>query len=177
MRIVILGNGGHARVVESVLRAGWYGPGVEYVRTTTDEVPPWDKVAIGIGDIDMREDLFEKYPDAINVLDKTALIRGELVGNGIQVMAGAIIQVGTRVYENTLINTGAKIDHDCTINSDCHIAPGAILCGGVVVLPWSFIGAGAVIAEGVTICANSFIPAGSVVGRRTRQKQRLQLRG
>ena len=173
MRIVILGNGGHARVVESVLRAGWYGPGVEYVRTTTDDVPPWDKVAIGIGDIDIREDLFEKYPDAINVLDKTALIRGELVGNGIQVMAGAIIQVGTRVYENTLINTGARIDHDCTINSHCHIAPGAILCGGVVVEGGSFIGAGAVIAEGVTIYVNSFIPAGSVVGKRTCQKQRL----
>ena len=173
MRIVILGNGGHARVVESVLRAGWYGPGVEYIKTTTDDVPPLDKVAIGIGDIDLREDLFEKYPDAINVLDKTALIRGELVGNGIQVMAGAIIQVGTRVYENTLINTGAKIDHDCVIGSNCHIAPGVILCGGVVVGAGTFVGAGAVIAEGVTIDQNIFIPAGSVIGERTPQKQRL----
>lgn len=45
----------------------------------------------------------------------------------------------------------------------CHIAPGAVLCGHVVVGEETHIGAGAVVVQGVRIGCNVVIGAGAVV--------------
>jgi sugar O-acyltransferase (sialic acid O-acetyltransferase NeuD family) len=82
---------------------------------------------------------------------------------GVQVMAGSIIQCNTRVRENAVINTRASIDHDCIVGRNVFIGPGAVLCGGVFVQDDVFIGAGAILLPGVTICAGSIIGAGAII--------------
>ena len=67
----------------------------------------------------------------------------------------------TKIGENCVINTGAIIDHDCKIHEGCHVAPGATVCGGVVVDKFSLIGAGSVILNNLTIAESKIIPANS----------------
>lgn len=86
-----------------------------------------------------------------------------LLGEGAQVITGAIIHPGCLIGANCIINTGAQIDHDCRIGEHCHIAPAAVLCGGVTVGEECHVGAGAVVVPGVTIGAGALIGAGATV--------------
>jgi UDP-perosamine 4-acetyltransferase len=83
--------------------------------------------------------------------------------DGVQIMAGAIIQPGCHIGENSIVNTRASIDHDARIGAHVHIAPGAILCGGVSVDDHAFIGAGATLGPGVHIGKSAIVGAGATV--------------
>ena len=85
------------------------------------------------------------------------------LGDGVQIMAGSIVQAGCVIAENTLVNTGAIIEHDCRVGKNVHICPGAVICGGSTVGDNSFIGAGATVIQGIEIGKNSVVGAGSVV--------------
>jgi sugar O-acyltransferase (sialic acid O-acetyltransferase NeuD family) len=85
------------------------------------------------------------------------------LGDGAQVMAGAVLQPRTRIGANTIVNTGALIDHDCTLGDHVHIAPGATLSGGVSVGPGVMIGAGATIIQNVVVGDGAFVAAGATV--------------
>ena len=82
---------------------------------------------------------------------------------GVQIMAGAIIQTGCVAHENSIINTGAQLDHDCIIDAHAHVAPGAVLSGNVHVRARSHVGAGATIIQGVNIGPDAIVGAGAVV--------------
>jgi UDP-perosamine 4-acetyltransferase len=83
--------------------------------------------------------------------------------DGVQVMAGSVIQPGCIIKENTIINTSCSVDHDSIIGGNVHIAPGCTLCGNVQIGKNSFIGCGSSIIQSVVIKNDSFIKAGSVV--------------
>jgi len=85
------------------------------------------------------------------------------IGDGVQIMAGAIIQPRTNIGADCIINTGARIDHDCEIGINCHVCPGATLAGGVHIGPRTIVGAGVTVIPGITIGADSLIAAGSIV--------------
>lgn len=87
------------------------------------------------------------------------------LSEGVQIMAGAVIQTGCRIGRNTIINTRASVDHDCSIGDHVHISPGATLSGGVVVQEGSHIGVGASVIQGIRIGRNSLVAAGAVVIR------------
>jgi len=84
---------------------------------------------------------------------------------GVQVMAGAIIQPGCRLATGVIVNTGARIDHDCQIEEHAFIGPGATVCGDVRIESGAFIGAGAVVLPGVTVKKDAVVGAGAVVVR------------
>lgn len=85
-----------------------------------------------------------------------------VLGSGVQVMAGAVIQPGCTIGAGTIINTRACVDHDSKIGKQVHIAPGATLCGDVTIGDGVFIGAGATVVNGREIGARAFIAAGAV---------------
>jgi sugar O-acyltransferase (sialic acid O-acetyltransferase NeuD family) len=86
-----------------------------------------------------------------------------VLGEGVQIMAGAIIQADVELGPNCIVNTAASVDHHCRIGASAHIAPGATLCGGVEVGQGAFVGAGATIVQGVRIGAHAVVPAGATV--------------
>jgi sugar O-acyltransferase (sialic acid O-acetyltransferase NeuD family) len=88
-----------------------------------------------------------------------------VIGNGIQLMPGAVLQTGAMIGENVLINTNASIDHDAILYPHCHIAPGAVICGDVVVGEETHVGAGAIIIQGIRLGCNVVIGAGAVITR------------
>lgn len=101
---------------------------------------------------------------APNIIDPEASISSSAeVGRGAQVIVGAKVQNGAMVGDWCIVNTAAVVDHDCRIHPYTHVAPGAVLCGGVTVGEGSFIGAGSVVKEGVTLGSHVTVGLGAVV--------------
>lgn len=82
---------------------------------------------------------------------------------GCQIMAGVTIQAGAKIRANALINTRAIIDHDSIIGEHTHVAPGVTICGGVNVGAGCHIGAGSTVIQGVTIGSGVIVGAGATV--------------
>lgn len=188
--VIIIGGGGHAKVVLDVLQLNNYTIlGVadhkkpEWLNTKnisyldSDEMilqqyqPETVLLANGIGSIgpnSKRERVFDFFCEMqyhfSNVIHPSAIIAADVViGEGCQVMAGAVIQPGCTLGRNALINTSASIDHDCVIGDHVHIAPGATLSGGILMENGVHIGTGAVLVQGVSIRKRATVGAGTVV--------------
>ena len=190
--VIVLGSGGHARVVLEILRrldaevlgiADPFRPtpsdylGIKVLggdESVFDYAADGVELVNGIGsmprDAGLRAKLFDLFQRRTYVFKILIDPRAEIAAKtrlaaGVQVMAGVIIQFGVEIAENSLVNTGAIVEHDCRIGRHVHIAPGAVLCGGVEVGDNVHIGAGATVIQGVGIGEGSVIGAGSVVTR------------
>jgi UDP-perosamine 4-acetyltransferase len=190
--IIVLGGGGHARVLLSLLNRcdytvlGIVDPNLAE-GSVCDGVPVLGCDAVvadyavdavqlvnGVGalprDGGLRQQLFNRFKAQgytfATVIDPTAFVapNAQLV-EGVQVMAGAVVQVGAKIADNVIVNSGAIVEHDCHIGRHVHIAPGAVLSGGVVVEEACHIGTGAVVIQGISIGAGSIIGAGCVITR------------
>lgn len=84
-------------------------------------------------------------------------------GQGLQVLAGAVINTSAQLGDNVLINCRALIEHHCSIGNHTHIASGAVLCGACQIGQSVHIGAGAVINQGINIGDGAIIASGAVV--------------
>lgn len=134
---------------------------------------PADSVSLvnGLGSIaisDVRRKVYLRLRDrgyrfGILCHPGASLGRSVALGDGVQVMAGSIVQNGTRVGENSIVNSGAIVEHDCVIGAHTHLGPGATLCGGVRVGEDCHIGVGAVIVQGVSVGSGVLVAAGAVV--------------
>ena len=190
MSIIMIGGGGHARVLISTLAEN--GKKIEGITVAeqekvgqtvlgcsvigTDDVlsqyPP-DRVNLvnGIGYIGkekIRQKVFKHFKKLGYTFEKvihpSAMIAKDVqIGEGVQAMAGSIVQVASVLNENCIINTNTSIDHDCAVGTDVHIAPGVTVCGTVQIGSGTFIGAGSTLGPNINIGRNCFIGAGSVV--------------
>ena len=188
--VIVLGAGGHARVVADALLARRI-PVLGYADPARDKGSPGPldlpvlggdeavlarpaqevRLALGVGstgDAGPRRRLYERFAASgyafVAVLHPDAVVaRGVVVGRGAQVMAGAVVQPGTILGANVIVNTAAAIDHDCRIDAHAHVAPGAVLCGDVTVGEAAHVGAGAVVRPGVTIGSGALVGMGIVV--------------
>jgi sugar O-acyltransferase (sialic acid O-acetyltransferase NeuD family) len=191
--LVLIGAGGHGRVLVALLRAAgrpvlgvcdptlaasavsrWEDLRVLGDDSALDFLPP-DRVALvlGVGQLatgTLRPRLYATlrargygFPA---LLHPTAWVApGVVLGEGVQVMAGAVIQPGCEIGENSIINTRASVDHDCRIGCHVHVAPGATLCGTVTVEEGAFIGAGATVIQGLKVGARAVVGAGVTLAR------------
>jgi UDP-perosamine 4-acetyltransferase len=131
------------------------------------------RLVIGIGHLPgqvLRRTMFENlcargYRCATLIHPAAVLGEGVILGDGTQVMAGAVIQADTVIGPNCIVNTRASVDHDCWLDAHVHIAPGAILCGGVQIGEGTFVGSGATIIQGVSVGEMAVIGAGAVLVR------------
>ncbi|MBM3567058.1 MAG: sugar acetyltransferase, partial [Alphaproteobacteria bacterium] len=98
------------------------------------------------------------------VIDPLALITGPVeIGDGGQILAGAVLQPGAVIGANVIINTRASIDHDCIVGAHAHIAPGATLSGGVWVGDGAHIGTGASVIQNIRVGVNGIVGAGAAI--------------
>ena len=93
-------------------------------------------------------------------VDKTAI-----VGEGLQMMPGSVVQKFVNFGNQCIFNTNSSIDHDCIIGNGVHIMPGATICGRVNIKDFSTIGSNSTILPDITIGEGSFIGAGSVISK------------
>jgi sugar O-acyltransferase (sialic acid O-acetyltransferase NeuD family) len=117
-----------------------------------------------------RRTLFETwhgkgYSFASVVHPKAVVARSVSLAEGVQVLAGAIINPLTTVGINTIVNTGAIVEHDCTIGDHVHLAPGVRVAGNVTLGHSTHVGIGSTLIQGLGIGDNCLIAAGAVVIR------------
>ena len=184
--VIVLGAGGHAKVVIELLRASGYQ--VDYCVGSQDSANNCMGVPVLIGDEhlkDLRENGYSLVFPAIgsnslrarlgkyvlelgygfvNAISPAAIISSSVkLGRGVAIMAGAVVNAESQISDLAIINTGAAVDHDCHIGFAAHCAPRTALAGCVRVGDLAFLGIGVSVIPGITIGENSTIGAGATV--------------
>lgn len=178
--IVILGAGGHAKVIADILISrseNFIGFLDDNVQGTVLGYPVLGKLAdacmyqdkcsfiIGIGDNCTRKKIAENFklrwhtaihPNAI-------VARDVKISEGSVVMANAVINPAAKIGKHCIVNTASIIEHDNIIGDYAHISPNATLCGTVNIGALTHIGAGATVKNNISVCENCVIGLGSVV--------------
>lgn len=189
--IVVIGGGGHAKVLISVLRKlQWDVLGYTDARDNgvilganhlgDDGALPDLRCShgrcgavVGVGKVDaspLRTSLQERVESlgfvVPVVVSPDATVNAEVtLGTGTAVFDGAIVNSGTRTGRACIINSNSTVEHDSWLGDNVHIASGATVCGGVTVGENCFVGAGATVVQGVRICDDCLVGAGAVVTR------------
>ena len=187
--VVILGGGGHAKVVidmlkivgcdilgivdkelkpgKQILGISILGDDALVYKYNSDEI----ELANGIGALPgktLRWQLGEKFRKDgyrfTTIVHPGAIIGSNvMISEGVQIMAGCVVQPYVEIGLDTIINTGATIDHDCKIGACCHIAPGVTLSGGIKVGKNVHIGTGANVVQQISISDGVTVRAGTLV--------------
>ncbi|EIT86537.1 hypothetical protein A374_03164 [Fictibacillus macauensis ZFHKF-1] len=185
MKIILIGKGGHSKVIKDMIdlqpsleivgyldqkypTASWqdgvfYGP-MTAASSFTEDV----KFVIAVGDNQIRKriyiDLKMKENRFATIIHPTAIISPSAkIGYGTVIMASVVIQADAIIGAHTIINTAAVIEHDNVIANYAHISPQATLTGTVSIEEGVHIGAGAIVIPGIHIGAWSIIGAGATV--------------
>lgn len=190
--VLIIGAGGHGRVVLEIVRAeGKYHPtgfidadaaladtlvaGVP-VLGTLNALPrvlrqrKGIRAVVAIGDNRIRRGCAAKVVAAgvelVSVVHPSAIVSPSAkIGRNVVIAAGAIVGTEAILADSVLVNSGAIVDHECRIGEGVHVGPGAKLAGRVSVDAGAFIGLGAAVIQCCSIGAESIIGAGAVVIR------------
>jgi sugar O-acyltransferase (sialic acid O-acetyltransferase NeuD family) len=175
----IIGKGGHAHVIRSLLphaRARFLvdrDPGQDDILQEDffADSPPQDAdFYIGIGDNAARRLYFDRLKRAglkvSNCVAPNAWIAADAaIGEGVFIGAGAMICSRSRLADNVIVNTLASVDHDCSIGADTQLAPGVTLGGRIDIGRSAFLGLRCSILPGLEIGDGATIMAGALVTR------------
>jgi UDP-perosamine 4-acetyltransferase len=85
------------------------------------------------------------------------------LGDGCQILPGAIVGPEARLGREVIVNTKASVDHECVLDDGVEIAPGATLCGLVHAERYAWVCAGATVLPRVRIGEAAIVGAGAVV--------------
>lgn len=186
MKVIILGDGGHSRVIQEMLE-----------RLGTDEVIAilddkytqgfqrngvihaaisflWNllrsntKIVVAIGNNEIRKKIVDELnlPPSLylSVIHPTAVIStSSMIGSGTVIMPYAVVNAKADIGRHCIINTAAVVEHDSEIGVYTHISPNATLAGNVSTGEGVHVGSAATIIPGKHIGRWSVIGAGSTV--------------
>jgi UDP-perosamine 4-acetyltransferase len=189
---VIIGGGGHARVLIDCLAAAASTLPIAVVDADRslwgrsllgvpvlggDELLPEllhegaTRFVVGIGatgDNRYRQRIFDEVLALgfrpMSVRHPSAMIAASAeIPDGSQLLPGCIVNAGVRLGINVIVNSGAVVEHDCQVGDHVHVATGALLAGGVSIGRGAHIGAGAVVRQGIRVGEGAIVGAGAVV--------------
>lgn len=189
MDIVLIGCGGHGKVVLDAVRqegrhrvVGFLDADPATYGSTVHDVPVLggpnllDKMVarkvrgaiVAIGDNRTRSGYASEAEAAglelMSVVHPRAVVAASAaLGRNVVVAAGAIVSVDAAVGDGSIINTGAIVDHECTVGRYAHVAPGARLAGRVTVGDFAFIGLGAMVIQCLAVGERATVGAGAMV--------------
>ena len=179
--VVVIGAGGHAKVVIATLEAR----GIQIAGIVDDNPELWGRQLLGfeitgpakeahnlgllgilaIGSNRVRKRLADELSlEWATAIHPSAIVHPSVeLGPGTVVFAGSTIQPNTVLGDHVIVNTGATIDHECRIDSFAHVAPGVSLAGTVSAGEGVLMGIGSSVVPGVTIGAWTVVGAGAAV--------------
>lgn len=185
-RLLVVGAGGHGRVVADAARAGGafdeiafvdekhprlaataLGPVLGTQAAAPDLVRQGWAYVVALGEAALRERVLEglsALAAPVTIVHPSAAIGANAaIGPGAMILAQTAVNTGSRLGRSVIVNTGATVDHDCQIGDFAHICPGAHLAGNVSVGRASWVGIGAAVRQGVRIGAGVTVGAGAAV--------------
>ena len=167
MKVLILGAGGHGKVVADILLK----QGMSVLGFLDDDPALWGNEQLGIpilGGIDQ----FARYsPEGLVLGIGSNRVRQRIVtrlggcAEPLWIAANVVINADSSIGDHVIVNTGATVDHDCTLCDFCHVAPGVHLAGGVTIGTGTLMGIGSVTIPLCSIGEWSTIGAGATVIR------------
>ena len=176
-RLIIIGAGGHGRVIADIAVLNGYKnivflddsesiktcAGFPVVGKTSEAADMSGDKIVAIGNSKIRQQIQQRI-DTISLIHPDAVIGSRVkIGKGTVVMAGVVINADAVIGDGCIINTCSSVDHDCKVEDFVHIAVGAHLCGTAYVGKETWIGAGAIISNNVNVCEGCTIGAGAIV--------------
>lgn len=196
-KIIVLGSGGHAKVVIDTLQqlnkdiigiatlsneSSFMGIPIignddDVLRYSPDEILLVNGIG-SIGDVGLRKKVFLKFKNQgysfyTMIHPSTILSPTVTLGEGVQIMAGSVVQTDVQIGDNVLLNTRTSIDHECQIGSHSHIAPGCILSGQVIIDQEVHLGTGTTVIQNINIGKKVLSGAGSVIIRDISSNQKV----
>jgi UDP-perosamine 4-acetyltransferase len=186
IRVVVVGAGGHARVLVDVIEdmpnievAGFVSKSEDekiynYPRLGADEALPGiyrsgiASALLAVGDNHRRKSLMEMLLQLrfrlINVISPAAWIsKYASIGVGVAILPGAVVNANATIGDAAIVNTNASVDHDCIIGPCVHLAPGSAVAGGVRIEEGALLGVGSSVIPGMSIGAWTVVGAGAAV--------------
>jgi sugar O-acyltransferase (sialic acid O-acetyltransferase NeuD family) len=183
--LVILGAGGHAKVVCDILLAnqlvvaGFLDP-KEPVGSLFFGLPvlgddDWLRthpslVALGLGANGGRERLARfalaqgsRLCSAIH--PRAVIAPSARIGDGVVIAALAVVNPDASVERGAIVNTGAIVEHDCVVGEFAHLAPNSTMGGGCRVRRLALLGTGAAMLPGTTVGEGAIVGGQAVVTR------------
>ncbi len=186
---LILGTGGHCRVILSLLdacgehevlgiieldklRVGENIMGIPVLgnASSLDEFCGRSNLDIflAIGNNAIRRIWWEKTRNIgfilPNLFSPYAIIDSNAqLGEANIVCAKAFIGPGATLGDNNLVNTGAIIEHEVQVASHCHFAPSSTIAGRSRIGDECLIGAAATVIDGIYVEARNTIGAGTTL--------------
>lgn len=185
--LVLVGAGGHAKVVIEAARA----EGRFEVVGLVDPRPPAERVMglpvlggdealprlraegvawafVALGGNAARERIGARLRAAgfrlATIVHPSAVVMpSAAVGEGVVVMARVAVSAEARVEDLAILNTGAVVEHDNLIGTAAHVAPLAALAGNVRVGARALVGVGSAVRPGIAIGEDAVVGAGSAV--------------
>lgn len=179
-KLIIIGAGGHGRVIAEIAELNGYND-ISFLDDAnnsnpltigrTDQIKKYISTCdffVGIGDNAARErfiHVIEKQHGSLVSLihPKATVSKSAIIGYGSVVMAGAVINTGAKIGNGVIVNTCSSIDHDSVICDFVHVSVGAHIAGATKIARNSFIGAGATVINNVSIFENCIVGAGATV--------------
>jgi sugar O-acyltransferase (sialic acid O-acetyltransferase NeuD family) len=173
----IIGNGGHARVVASLLPHARIrfvvesNPGPDDLSQAMFDDGSYDRDGdyfVAIGNNTARRRWFDRVgafglarPPAIA---PTAWIaRDAAMGDGALIAPGAIVMTGARIGQNVIVNTMVSIDHDSVVGDDTQVAPGCSLGSRLAIGARCYFGMKACIIPDIAVGDDAVVMAGALV--------------
>ena len=186
-RLVVIGAGGHAKVVIEAIRAAAVGevaglidPAPAAPRQLGVPVLGGDEMlarlrgegisaaVVALGDNALRERIGHRLRELEFVLPRVvhpaALISPSAsLGDGAVIMAAAVVGTETVIGRLAIVNTGAVVDHDNRIGIAAHVGPACGLAGNVQVGDRALLGVGSTVRPGIHIGADAIVGTGAAV--------------
>jgi len=190
MKCVIIGAGGHGRVVLDIMQRadqheviGFVDSDPEVAGRRVDgqlilgdpSILPHLRDEFGvrgaivaIGDNGVRRNFADKVDHLgltlVNAVHPSAnLARSVTLGTNIVIAAGALVCAHCQIGDSVILNTGSIVDHESMVGTACHVCPGARLAGRVAIESGAFVGIGATIIQNVRIGCEAIVGGGAVV--------------
>lgn len=191
MDILIIGAGGHGKVVLDIVRAeqrhrpiGFLDADPSLTGTSVNGLPVLGQInalpklksqkaraaIVAIGDNRARDRYAqllrqEGYELASAIHPSATVSATARLGVNIVVAAGAVVGTDAVIGDSVIVNTSAVIDHECEIETAVHICPAAALAGRVHVREMAFLGLGCRVIQCLTVGRLAVVGAGAVVIR------------
>ncbi len=188
MKVVIIGHGGHSKVVSDNIRASKDHQIIGYLDNKYEDIQIIDhliygpigsakhlmeenndvKFVMAIGDNKVRKSIIEmldiSIENFVTIIHPTACISpSATIGKGTVVMPQAVINADVRIGHHCIINSCSVVEHDSLLDEFVHLCPNSTIAGTVEIGKGTCVGSGATIVPSKIVGEWTIIGAGATV--------------
>ena len=189
-KVVVVGSGGHAKVVIDILQAmkdvEIYGiTSTSLAAGTTfsgypvlgddswlvKEMSQEYIIAMGLGgyrDNRLRENIYTHFKslgfEFINAIHPSAVISSTVrFGEAVVIFPGVVLNTEVVIGNNSIVATGSTIDHETLIGNHVLVSAGVTVGAYTTILDNALLALGSKVISGITIGSGAVVAAGAVV--------------